>query len=122
MTITTTYRLEDIGASFMKILLGRQWVGRVYQHQETKVWHGRIKQDQGSDLVAAGSTANEAFRNVAALALGYATPADVLANNAAVRAGQRQRRKHVQYVAQEMRDGNFKPFEAMVDRAFGKVR
>jgi hypothetical protein len=63
----------------MVICQGRKQVGKVWQHTQTKRFHGMIGKNE-----ATGSTQEEAFRNVAAKAFGF----ELFANSAAPRGPQ----------------------------------
>jgi hypothetical protein len=60
------YRLIDVGFPYKKIMNGRKWVGRVYQHADGHWICAINKQD-----MAKGKTPNEAFRDGVAKHLGF---------------------------------------------------
>lgn len=99
------YTLKNDGYHWLTIYRGRNKVGRVWQHAETKQWHGMIGKDEST-----GATSADAFRNVAAKALGYDTPEEVVAHNAKVRSRNRAAAAEGRYVAQQMLRGNYEPF------------
>jgi hypothetical protein len=97
------------------IYRGRNKVGRVWQHAETKQWHGMIGRTEST-----GATSGEAFRNVAARALGYDTPGQLDRYNAEVRGRNRAAAQAGRYAAQEMLRGNFEPFVNALKKMEGK--
>jgi hypothetical protein len=81
------YKMVDRGYPYKIITSKRKDVGRVYKHADGH-WIGMIGKDERK-----GATPDEAFRNVAAVALGFNTLGDLRAHNQAVRADNRARRQ-----------------------------
>lgn len=81
------YRLRDLGYKWKTITQGKHNVGRVWQHVETKRWHGMIGKHE-----ATGDTAAEAFYAVASLALGYESHEALRSHNRQVRHENKARR------------------------------
>lgn len=106
------FTLRDFGYPYKSICQGRKQVGRVWQHAETKKWHGMIGKDE-----ATGATATEAFENVASKALGFNNPSEVRENNRRVRAENARNRAAVRQAINELMSGG-DMFKA-VDRLLG---
>ena len=81
------YTLKDHGYPYKVICQGRRQVGRVFKHADGH-YVGMIGKDE-----AKGHNDVTAFRNVAAKALGFDTPADLRAHNSNVRARNKARRQ-----------------------------
>lgn len=99
------FNLKDDGYPWRVIYQGRQKVGRVWQHVETKVYHAMIDKTE-----ATGESFSDAFRNVVAKELGYASVQALHNHNATVRAKNRLIRQTADVVVDEMLRGNFEPF------------
>lgn len=109
----TSYSLKQISASAYHVLSSREKVGfvnacpvgfvaRIGNHCET------------------AATPQVAFRLVAARALGYESPAALVAHNqivrqqnAPVRAAHRAMRAHARYVVDQLLGGNYEPLHAV---------
>lgn len=99
------FTLHDLGYPWKTIKRGRSNVGRVWQHVGTKQWHGMIGKDE-----ATGSTMQEAFRNVAAKALGFETPGQVANHNAKVRHRNAVARQQANQAFNALMAGEFERF------------
>jgi hypothetical protein len=104
----TTYRMTDDGYPFKKIMQGRKWVGRVVKHASG----GFLATiNRKPPITAQGATEADAFKAAAAKALGYDSPEQVYAHNAAVRHRNKVQRAYARYaVDQALNHGNFDPF------------
>lgn len=80
------YTLRDSGYPYKSICRGRKQVGRVWKNAEG-TFTGKIGATERT-----GTSFEEAFRNTAAVALGFDTVADVRQHNANVRAKNKVRR------------------------------
>lgn len=108
----TTYRLQDAGYStFKKIVTDGKWVGRVCVHADGG-YLGII-----GPVTIKARTEREAFDEVVARDLGFASAAALAVHNARVRATNRIRRAHVAAVVdQALNHRNFEPFMDMLNK------
>lgn len=112
----SNYRLVDHGYPFKKIMHGKKWVGRVYQHADG-TWHGAISK---VDLSKASSPV-KAFEQAVARHLGYNDVDELKARNRSVRAANRQRSARGRQLAREyMGAKTFEERMDVLDKIFGK--
>jgi hypothetical protein len=105
-----SYRLVDDGyPTYKKIVTGRKWIGRV-----CKIKDGFLGIIGKTEFKAYDERA--CFDGVVALHCGFASPEQMDARNAQVRAQNRAAREAGRYVADEMLRGNFLPLEKMLGR------
>jgi hypothetical protein len=97
--------LKNDGYPWRSIYRGRNRIGKVWQHAETKRFHGMIGKTE-----AMGSSFEDAFRNVAAKHMGFDSVDGLERNNREVRRKNSAMRAAGRYVADEMLRGNFEPF------------
>ncbi len=102
------YRMVDVGVSYKKIMHGRKWVGRVVKHATEPRYLGII-----GKITVSMPTEREAFNEVVARQLGFASCAALDAHNARARAKNRETKAKVLYVVDQMI--NHKNFEPMLD-------
>lgn len=101
--MSNVYKLQhrDGSIPYQKITTGRRWVGRVVKHATEPHYLGIIGQ-----TTAKGRTAVEAFDEVVAQHLGYASADALHARNARVRQGTRLVNQAADHVAAEYLNGN----------------
>ena len=107
----TMYRLVDHGYPFKKIMRGKAWVGRVAKAPDGR-WYGTI----GKNTIAA-DTEIDAFKRVAARALGYSSLEELQERNARIRADNRVRKARVRHAFNEMLEGRFDALDALFNKA-----
>lgn len=102
-----TFRLlpRDGSATFQKIMEGRNWIGRVTQHDDGE-WLGII----GKTMLKR-PTKVQAFDDIVAEHCGYKSGADMQAHNQRVRRAKRVVNQAADAVYQGMLRGNFKPLD-----------
>ncbi|MET4190752.1 MULTISPECIES: hypothetical protein [unclassified Bradyrhizobium] len=104
------YVLKNLGYTWDTISQGRNNVGRVWQHAETKKWHGMIGKTEST-----ADTKVQAFDAVVSMHLGFESAAALNAHNSRVRSHNKALRAQTQRAVDEMLRGNFK----VLDRLFG---
>lgn len=111
------YRLVDIGASFKKICTGKKWVGRVVKHATEPRYLGIINTTKGRIEVSMPTEA-QAFAEVVARALGFASARDLLQHNQNVRSHNRELRNEASYaIDQALKSGgNYGPLFDLLGR------
>jgi len=113
----TKYRLIDDGyPTFKKIMNGKKWVGRV-----AKVTDGYLGIIKGVGE-AKGATESEAFRNVAAIALGFDSPAELARHNSNVRANNAAAKAKANVALDALLRGDFEKFGDMIGLPPGPVK
>lgn len=102
--------LQQVGTfSYKHICQGRKSVGRVWQHAETKVWHGLVNTPKDR-VEATGATEQEAFRNVASKTFGFDNPDDLLQHNREVRQARSASKARAKRLTDDyLRTGNIDP-------------
>lgn len=103
------YTLKNEGYPWSSICKGRSRVGRVWQHAETKKFHGMIGHDR-----SIADTATDAFRAVAAKAMGYETVRDLQRHNSQVRAQNQVARAQANRAVNDMLRGEFETVFQMI--------
>lgn len=105
----TNYRLYDAGYStYKKIVVGRKWIGRV-----SKVENGYLGTIGKTKFAAV--TEIEAFKEVVARHLGYASASAMSDRNAKVRADNRAARlRALDAVDRALNHGDFDRFDALL--------
>ena len=114
--MSKTYKLlpRDGNIPYQKIVTGRKWVGRVIKHATEQHWIGII-----GKTTAKAASAAEAFDEVVAQHLGYAS-ADALHNrNARVRHANRIANAAGDYLVGEFQRGNFAPLDKACETPIG---
>src|ERR1700744_5039624 len=104
------YTLRNVGLPHKIITQGRKRVGTVWQHADTKVWHGAI----GKHTTATGATELEAFNNVAAKVLGFENVDALRNHNARTRAKRRVSKATAQGVLDDMLRGDFTSLDKLL--------
>jgi hypothetical protein len=99
-------RLVDQGFPYKTILNGRRIAGRVVKHASEPCYVGIIGR-----LTVKAPSEREAFEEVVAQHLGFASAAELFIHNARVRAKNRAQKRHARYVVGEMLRGNFAPLD-----------
>jgi len=113
-----TLRPPGGSETYWKITQGRKWVGRVWCHATVGTWHGRI-----GGHTAIGSTPEEAFENVGALALGYASADALRQHNATVRHAKRRNMQRAADIAHRYaRATSYEERDRVLDEIFGSKR
>lgn len=109
----SNYRLYDKQGSetFWRIYNARKWVGRIAQHADG-TYIGVI----GKEMVRGCATRHEAFEEVVARRLGFNNAAALHAHNARVSRANAATRNESRYIAAEILNGNFKPFDDALER------
>lgn len=107
-----TLRPIIAGETFHRINQGSRFVGRVFQHQETKRWHARIGQHE-----AEAGTALEAFRQAGSKALGFEDHRHLQENNRTVRRVNRQRKQEARAMAHRLLAGDFSVIDDLLKRS-----
>ena len=107
----SSYRLmpREGTCTFHKIVHGRKWVGRVYQHADG-TWIGDINKR----TLGKGPTAVVAFESAVSKHLGFDSVTELDAHNRQVRAIEKVKRARAQYAVSEMLRGNFTVFDEML--------
>jgi hypothetical protein len=102
------FTLRDLGYPYKSICQGRKQVGRVWKNTEG-TFTGKIGQDERT-----GATSEEAFRNVAATALGYDSVEALRSHNAQVRHANKQRRNDTRRIIDNVLRGDFDALDQLL--------
>lgn len=95
--------------TFRKIMHGRKWVGRVYQHADG-TWRCAVyRQELGQ-----GQTPKAAFETGIAKHLGYANIGELTDHNRLVRRRNRLAKQHARQVAHRLLQGDFSAIDALL--------
>jgi hypothetical protein len=104
------FTLRNVGLPHKIITQGRKRVGTVWQHADTKIWHGAI----GKTVTATGKTEREAFDAVAAKYFGFDSAADLDAHNHAVRVSNHQRKQRARETLDRMMGGDLSALDHLL--------
>lgn len=104
----SSYRLmpREGTCTFHKILHGRKWVGRVYQHADG-TWLGDISKR----TLGKGSTPIAAFDQAVAKHLGFDSVQDLQEHNWKVRTNNKVKRDQAKVVLDQMLRGDYTAFD-----------
>jgi hypothetical protein len=115
MATSKSFQLKSATRTTWNITSERKRVGFV-RLLESGANAGKYVARIGNDAVVIKSTCDEAFRQAAAVALGFSNPVEVAQHNRVVTHNRREQKQRVQHVLDEMLRGNYEPFGDMLDK------